>query len=201
MNRRRVLAVVGGAFVFGYLFAALFFFPGWGRRAIVTVPDMRGRPLAQARRLADRAGLEIERGTTLAHPTVRRGAVLAQDPLPGQETTRGDAVRVTLSAGPDRRPVPPVAGLLGEQAHKLLLRTGFQVRLDSVVDERPAGRIVAVEPESGTVLPLPASVLLRISRGPPPPPPPAPGEVAVPEPAVEEPKPAVDTVVTEDSVP
>lgn len=171
MNRRHLAAILGGAFLGGYLLAALLFFPGWGRRAIVTVPDLRGRSVAQARRIADRAGLQLERGATVAHPAVARGAVIAQHPLPGQETARGDQVRVLLSAGRPRRAVPPVLGLLGEQARNLLLRSGFQVGIDTVEDERPAGRIVSVQPASGTVLQLPAAVQLHLSSGPPPPPP------------------------------
>lgn len=170
MNRRQVLAVLIGGFVLGYLLVALFFFPGFGRRAIVTVPDLRGRSFAQARRLAGRQGLELERGPVVPHATMTRGAVLAQSPLPGQETTRGDQIRVILSAGPHRRAVPDVSGLLAAQARDLLLRTGFQVRLRTVQDERPAGRLIGIQPAAGSVLALPAAVELRVSSGPPPPP-------------------------------
>jgi serine/threonine-protein kinase len=168
----------------------------------VTVPDVRGRTLAQAERQIERVGLEIERGSTFAHPTVPRGAVLAQSPLPGQETSRGDAVRVTVSAGPDQRPVPDISGLSGDQARRVLANTGYQVHVEIVSDARPAGRVVAVQPAAGTVLRVPGRVLLQLSAGPPPPPPsvvgaaslPAPMEPSEPDP---EPDPEVpDTVVS-----
>lgn len=169
MTKRQILAVVGLAFLIGYAFTALLLFPGWGRGTIVAVPDVRGRSFAQAERRIERAGLVLERGTTLVHPTVPRGAVLAQVPLPGQETSRGDAVRITLSAGPDRRAVPDVSMLTGEQAHLALARTGYQVEVQTVPDNRPAGRVVAVQPAAGTVLPVAGRVLLQLSAGPPPP--------------------------------
>lgn len=205
MTKRRILIVVGVAFLVGYAFTALLFFPGWGRGTIVAVPDVRGRSLAQAERRIERAGLVLERGTTLVHPTVPRGAVLAQVPLPGQETSRGDAVRVTLSAGPDRRAVPDVSMLTGEQAHLALARTGYQVQVQTVPDTRPAGRVVAVQPAAGTVLPVAARVVLQLSSGPPPPAPdtsrgaPARRE---PEPELEvEPDDTVAAVVPPDTVP
>jgi beta-lactam-binding protein with PASTA domain len=169
-GRRFYLRVAGGvlgAFLLGYLVTTLLFFPGWGRDAIVTVPDLRGKTLGQARRLADRADLEVERGSTLVHARVPAGAVLAQSPLPGQEVTRGAEVRVILSAGPDRRPVPAVDQLTGEQAEMLLRNTGFQVRVTRVHDERPAGRVVGVSPASGTQVPVRSVVELVLSAGPP----------------------------------
>lgn len=178
---RWVVGVVLGAFVLGYLATTLVFFPGFGRGPIVTVPDLRGRSLAQARRQLDRAGLVLERGSSLVHPRVPAGAVLAQNPLPGQETSRGDAVHVTLSAGPDRRPVPPVDGLTGEQARAVLQRTGFQVQVQIVPDDRPAGRVVGLRPAPGTVLSVPAPVQLFLAQGPPPAP--VQEEAPAPEPA------------------
>ena len=181
---RWVVGVVLGAIVLGYMLSTFVFFPGFGRGPVVTVPNLRGKSLAQARRQLDRVDLVLERGSSLVHPSIPAGAVLAQNPLPGQETSRGDAVHVTLSAGPDRRPVPPVEGLTGEQAQAVLRRTGFQVRVDTVPDDRPAGRIVGLRPAPGTVLRVPAAVQLLLAQGPPPPPP---QEAAPePEPAVRE---------------
>lgn len=194
MNRRRALVIGVAAFAVGYALTVLLFFPGWwGRGTIVTVPDVRGRTLAQAERQIERVGLEIERGNTFAHPTVPRGGVLAQSPLPGQETSRGDAVRVTLSAGPDRRPVPDVSGLSGDQARRVLANTGYRVQVEMVPDDRPAGRVVAVRPAAGTVLRVPARVLLQLSVGPPPPPPSADGTASLPaQTELSEPEPEPD---------
>lgn len=165
-----------GAFVLGYLVTALVFFPGWGRRAIVTVPDLRGKPFAQARGVAEDADLHVVRGTVLFHPTVPAGAVLAQSPLPGQEVTRGAVVRVTLSGGKERLPVPDVSDLAAQQAQDLLTRIGFTVRVRSILSDRPEGRVLGTSPAAGTQVTLPAVVELTLSAGPP--------EVVVPKVAV-----------------
>ncbi|HEV2146790.1 MAG TPA: PASTA domain-containing protein [Longimicrobiaceae bacterium] len=163
----RVVGIGLGTFLLGYLLATVLVFPGFGRQAVVTVPDLRGRTLSAARGLADDAGVEVERGASLHHPTVPEGAVLAQSPLPGQEVTRGAAVRVTLSAGRERRPVPEVADLTAAQAEALLTRTGFAVRVRRVLSDRAAGRVLGVTPAPGTLVPIPGTVELSLSAGPP----------------------------------
>lgn len=163
----RVLGLGLGAFVVGYALTTLLVFPGFGRQAIVTVPDLRGRSFAAARRVADDAGVDVSRGPWLYHPTVDSGAVLAQSPLPGQEVTRGAMVRLTLSAGRERRPVPEVADLTAAQAQALLQRTGFAVRVRRVLSERAEGRVLGVKPAAGTLLPVLSAVELTLSAGPP----------------------------------
>lgn len=163
----RVVAVGLVAFAAGYLLTTVLVFPGFGRRAIVTVPDLRGRTLAAARELASDAGLGVERGDSLHHATAPAGSVLAQSPLPGQEVTRGAVVRLTLSAGRERRPVPQVDDLTAEQAETLLGRTGFAVRVRRVLSDRAAGRVLGVNPAAGTALPVAATVELLVSAGPP----------------------------------
>jgi len=178
-GRRRWLRVAGlvvGAFVVGYVLTALIFFPGWGRRAIVTIPDLRGKPFAEARRAAEDVDLHVERGSVLFHPTVRAGAVLAQSPLPGQEVTRGAAIRVTLSGGPERMPMPDVSDLAAPQAQDLLTRIGFRVRIRIVISDRPEGRVLGTVPAAGTPVSVPSVVELTLSAGPP--------EVVVPSVAV-----------------
>lgn len=163
----RVIGIGLALFALGYVLMTLFAFRGSRGDAIVTVPDLRGRTLAVAARLADRVDLEVERGSTLPHPRIRRGAVLAQTPLPGEEATRGTPIRVIVSDGPLRRAIPAVDKLPAEQARALLQQIGFRVRVQGVESEVPAGRVVGVRPAAGTVVVLPDSVRLLVSAGPP----------------------------------
>ncbi|HET7459657.1 MAG TPA: PASTA domain-containing protein [Longimicrobium sp.] len=170
-DERRLLKYIiycglGGFFV-GYVFITLLFFPGFGRSAIVTVPDVRGMTLSAASRALDKAGLEYTRGTTLNNPRMPAGRVLSQVPLPGQEAARGSNVRVILSAGPDRRPVPSIEGMDKDDAISLLQRMGFQVRLRSVRNMADEGTLLGMEPRAGTQVPMPGVVVLNLSAGPP----------------------------------
>ncbi|HEU4556206.1 MAG TPA: PASTA domain-containing protein [Longimicrobium sp.] len=156
-----------GGFFLGYLLITLLFFPGFGRSAIVTVPDVRGMPQNSARRALERAGLEMARGTTLNNPRVPAGRVLSQVPLPGQEASRGSDVRIILSAGPDKRPVPSIAGMDRDEAISLLQRMGFQVRLRHVTNTAEEGTLLGIDPKAGTQVAMPGVVVLNISAGPP----------------------------------
>jgi beta-lactam-binding protein with PASTA domain len=156
-----------GGFLVGYLFITLLFFPGFGRSAIVNVPDLRGMNLPGARRALDAAGLEMSRGPSLNNARMRAGHVLTQVPLAGQEAARGTAVRVFLSDGPDRRKVPGIAGMEKDDAIALLQRMGFQVRLRLVRSMREEGTLLGMAPHAGTSVPMPSIVVLSLSAGPP----------------------------------
>jgi beta-lactam-binding protein with PASTA domain len=164
---RWVIGTGLGAFALGYLVITLLFFPSFGRSAIVTVPDLRGKPLREAERTLDRLGLELGRGGTLANPRIRAGAVLVQSPLPGQEVTRGAEIRVVLSAGPERHPVPPIAGLTLREARTLLERFGFSVKVQRMVSDREEGTFLGMRPRAGTVAVVPSVVTITLSAGPP----------------------------------
>lgn len=163
----RVLAVGLGAFVAGYLLVWIVFFPGLGRDAIVTVPDVRNQRLPAAARVLEGAGLTVERGSTLANPTVPAGAVLAQTPLPGQEVMRGAAVQVILSSGPERHPVPSVRGMRAKRAAALLEAYGFTVAIQEVEDASPEGTILEMTPAAGAMAVVPSEIRMRVSAGPP----------------------------------
>ncbi len=153
-------------FTLGYVVTALVLFPS-GADRIVTVPDLRGAPLEVARdRLRERE-LRLEGGSLLPHPRVPRGSVIAQTPLPGQEIAVGARVGVIVSAGPERRPVPNLAGMNQEQAVRALEMTGFEPRVIEVESDRRAGTVLSQRPAPEVPLTPPAAVRLEVSKGPP----------------------------------
>lgn len=162
------LAAVAVSFAVGYLVATQLLFPREADEAdgLVGVPELFQQRVPSVRRTLEERGLALGRVDTLRHPTVAAGAVLAQDPLPGQLWGPGDSVRVTVSGGPERRTVPDVRMLRGDDAGTILRSSGFTVRVDSVFDEEAPGRVVALEPEVGDTLALPAEVRVVVSRGP-----------------------------------
>jgi len=169
-NERQVLKYVIltglAGFLVGYVFITLLFFP-FGKSPIVTVPDLRGRTEAQARRALNNLDLAMEKGGALAHPRVRAGRVLAQVPLPGQEASRGTGVRIILSSGAERRAIPAIAGLGKDDAVALLRQMGFSVRLRQIFSQQPEGKILGMEPRAGSQVPMPGVVTLTLSAGPP----------------------------------
>jgi eukaryotic-like serine/threonine-protein kinase len=153
----------------GYLYATHVVFPGSGRDIVDLgeVPDLRGMMLEEADPLLRDRGLGLGAVDSINHPTAPPGQVLGQSPLPGQLAAPLSEVELTLSLGPERRPIPDVSRLRADRALTVLQTTGFTVVVDSLETDVPAGRVASVFPEPGAVLPLPAQVWLTVSLGPP----------------------------------
>jgi serine/threonine-protein kinase len=152
----------------GYLMATRVLFPAPPPPGDVTrVPDLRGQPLPEASGSLEALGLAVQVVDSFRHPTVTAGSVVGQGPLPGQLSRVGDTVRVSLSMGPEERPIPDVTRLRVDRAQTVLEATGFQVVLDSIESDVPRGRIVSMAPEAGTVSIIPQDIMLVFSTGPP----------------------------------
>ncbi len=156
------------SFGVGFLLATRVVFPRpVTADAGVAVPALYGRERADAEREVAENGLAVGTVTEMASTTAPAGEVLAQDPVPGQELRPGAAVSFAVSSGPPDLRVPSLTGLGAATARALLERAGFQVRVQQVQDDRlPRGAVSGTDPESGTAMPLPASVLLLVSSGP-----------------------------------
>lgn len=168
----RVLAwALGGgllAFVIGYAFATLVLFPAPDPpEDLLEVPDLQGRTVASAAEVLLDGGLAMGAVDSLRHPSVDSGLVVGQAPLPGQLARPDAPVRVTVSVGTERRPIPDVTRLRGDRALRLLQATGFIVSVDSLQADEPQGSVLGVDPAPGTELPLPGEVRLTVSLGPP----------------------------------
>ncbi len=153
----------------GFLYATQVVFPAPETTAFdfVEVPDLRGLERAAAETILLELGLTAGAVDSIGHPDAPVGTVLGQTPLPGQLSLPSGTVAFSLSVGPERRPIPDVAELRTDQALTLLEATGFEIEIDSVETDVPAGRVVSTFPEAGVILPLPAVVRLSVSSGPP----------------------------------
>ena len=168
----RVLAAGAGLVVLGwfvgYLLSTRVLFPAPPPPGdLFEVPDLRGLALTSARERLAGARLTLGAVDSLLHPTVAETLILGQSPLPGQVARADSPVRVTISLGPQRRPVPDVVDLESDRASIVLQTSGFLVSTDSIESELPRGRVVGVSPPPDSVVPLPARVTMRVSTGPP----------------------------------
>lgn len=162
------LATAGAGLGLGYLVAVTLIFPVPDTPVeLQVVPDLRGQPVALAlSELAD-SGLAVSRVDSVRHPLVPAGMVIGQSPLPGPTALVRAPVRVTVSSGREVRPVPDLTRLDGSRAAELLEAGGFLVQVDTVESTVAPGRVLSMDPEPGTEVPLPGSVQLAVSSGPP----------------------------------
>lgn len=170
-GRRMLLAaaILVAAGATGFFYATQIVYPA--ERAsngdFLAVPDLTGLSEAEARVLVENRGLVLELEDSILHPRAPAGQVVGQSPLPGQLSQPGGAVHLTVSLGPERRPVPDVTRLRADRALTVLRTTGFEVSIDSVEADEPQGRVVSTRPSPGTSVTLPSQIQVSVSRGPP----------------------------------
>ena len=93
----------------------------------VAVPDLVGKTPAEARRIADAGGFQMDIERQYYSATVPEGKLLSQLPAPGTQVRRGWQIRVAQSLGPQRVEIPNVLGQSQRAAEINILRRGLNV--------------------------------------------------------------------------
>ncbi|MDH3605599.1 MAG: PASTA domain-containing protein [Acidimicrobiia bacterium] len=107
----------------------------------VTVPDLSGRTLAEARQLLEEAGLEV-----VALPEdIDLAVVVAQEPAAGIEVEEGSVVTVDLQIIPTCNPPDPVAPGAGE----VIISVFFDCGNDTTLPSAGIG-VPRIVPDPGT---------------------------------------------------
>jgi beta-lactam-binding protein with PASTA domain/tRNA A-37 threonylcarbamoyl transferase component Bud32 len=132
---------------------------------ITSVPSVVGDSEADATAQLEEAGFAVEVTSSRAFDVeIPVGHVVRQDPV--AEARRGATVQLTLSAGPAQVDVPELRDTDQAAAEERLDGLGLTSDVELVFDEEvEAGRVVATEPTSGTVVDEGSQVLLRVSQG------------------------------------
>lgn len=160
------LATLLGTFLAGYVIAALILFPAPIFAADTVVPRVIGLDRETARAAIAEAGLTPDDGEEVTHPTAPRGTVVWQDPPPGVAVPERSAVTMDVSAGPQRVPVPDLAGYEQELARRLIDAAGLQVgRVERTQAPVPRDVVVNTRPPAGTPLLPQSPVTLVVSEG------------------------------------
>lgn len=157
--------VLAGAFVVGYLIAAIFLFPAPLFTATISVPRLLGMSQAEATEVLENARLSVGQVESTTHPTAASGDVIWQDPPPGVRLEEGTAVRLTVSRGPQRVPVPDLAGYDVDLATRLAQAAGLGVRRVESQAPVPAGVLVNTRPPAGGTLSPGDTVTMLVSVG------------------------------------
>ena len=93
----------------------------------VTVPDLVGRTPAEARRIVEARGLQLEVERQFYSGSVPEGRILSQLPSGNTQVRRGWQVRVAQSLGPQRVQIPSALGESERAAEMNIRRRGLDV--------------------------------------------------------------------------
>jgi serine/threonine-protein kinase len=155
-----------GTLVFGYLLAALVFFPAPIFASSRAIPRVLGLEEAAARERLTADGLRVAAVARAAHPTARAGTVVWQEPPPGIVAPEATDVTLTVSEGPRRIPVPDVSGYEAEEGRMLIEAAGLKVgSTDAVQAPTPRNIVVNTRPQAGATLAPGSPVTLVVSVG------------------------------------
>ncbi|MEF9882449.1 Stk1 family PASTA domain-containing Ser/Thr kinase [Streptomyces sp. P9-A4] len=133
----------------------------------VKVPNLRNKPLAEARRTLEQQGLAVGVITSSFSETVDQGSVIGSDPEPGTERAPDSAVALVVSKG-SPIDVPDVTGETVEAATATLQEAGLTVRVapERVNSPEDAGAVAAQSLAEGSRAAEGDTITLTVSKGP-----------------------------------
>jgi serine/threonine-protein kinase len=131
----------------------------------VSVPDVVGSSVGEARSELEAAGLAVEvtrEETQDADPDT----VVGQDPEGGTEVDEGSTVTLTVAEEPERVAVPEVVGLDESRAAERLSGAGLEVDVREQPVERPSedGRVLDQAPGAGREVERGSRVTITVGR-------------------------------------
>lgn len=134
------------------------------RRSGVEVPDVVGKPQAQAEQMLKDNGL-VPKAAQQPSDAVANGNVISQDPAAGASAKKDSTVTINVSSGADMVPIP--AGLVGmkvDDAVDRLQKAGLVPGFDQGASSQPANHVYKTAPNQGPV-PKGSKVILYVSTG------------------------------------
>ncbi|MGA2533448.1 MAG: PASTA domain-containing protein [Candidatus Aminicenantales bacterium] len=161
------LATYSLLFLIIFFLAAIVFSQVILKGEAVTVPDITGKTVAQARAELSRKDLSVAQGGSEFDDHVERGIILRQDPAPDSRIRVTEVVQVVTSAGSRRVRVPNLENKSLESALTLLQASGlFKGKLTQIHTSRyPAGRVIAQKPAADEAVERNGQVGLLLSQG------------------------------------
>ncbi len=134
---------------------------------IVKVPNLKHKPLDEARRILEEQGLAPGVVTTVFSTTVAQGAVIGSDPEPGTERAPDSAVALVVSKGAPVD-VPDVTGETVADATATLQEAGLKVSVapERVHSAEEAGSVAAQSLAEGSRAAKGDAITLTVSKGP-----------------------------------
>jgi eukaryotic-like serine/threonine-protein kinase len=114
----------------------------------VAVPNLVGKTLAEARRIAEQSGLQVAVERQYYSASVPEGGILSQLPPAGTQVRRGYQVRVAESLGPQRVDIPDVLGQSERAAELNIRRRGLDVGTVAAIQMSgiPANQVLSQSP-------------------------------------------------------
>jgi beta-lactam-binding protein with PASTA domain len=133
------------------------------RPIVVTVPELRGFPIAEAEQRLKEGRLRV--GARSTRPSLPpEGEVVDQKPPPGTEVKVGTPVDVAVGDG-SRTRVPAIVGEIEGAALERLAAAGLRAgERGAEESERPEGEVLRQQPAEGSVVARGSEIAYRVAK-------------------------------------
>jgi serine/threonine-protein kinase len=161
------LALSSLLFLILFFLSAVIFSQVLLRSETVTVPDLTGETVGQARAELAKKDLSVAQSGTELSDRWERGLIVRQDPAAGSRIRVTKVVGVVTSSGSEKVTVPDLAGKSLDEALTMLQAAGLlKGKLTQVHTPRlAAGRVLDQKPAPGAVVERNLPVGLLLSQG------------------------------------
>ena len=133
----------------------------------IVVPDVTGKPSAEAQATITSAGLKMVVTGQVASDSIAQDSVVSEEPTAGTKVRRGSQLGVILSSGKPTASVPAVVGLELSAASSAV--TGAGLTVGQVTNQAnstfPANTVISETPVAGTHVTAGTAVNLLVSSG------------------------------------
>ena len=147
---KKLLATI--VLLFVLLAGGIFYFFGSSKPEIA-VPDVNGKPVAEAQQALEAQGFKVEIENKV-DTSVKPGIVLRMDPVAGIKRKEGATITLVVSGTEKTIAVPKVVGLKQDQAEKLLAEK--KLRIEKIEykweQDKPDGIILSQSPDDKSQL-------------------------------------------------
>ncbi len=169
MSKKSLINIPISALAFANLFflSAVVFSQIILKGETVSVPELSGKTLPEAKVLLERKDLGLSRRGTESSDAWEAGRIVRQDPAPGSRIRVTKVVGVVTSSGSRKVAVPGLEGRSLEAAMPLLRDSGlFKGRITQIHTPRAAaGKILAQRPRAAEMAERNSPVGLLVSQG------------------------------------
>ena len=138
-----------------------------GERARTYVPPMLGKTWDEAHYEAQQAGIRIREEGRMYNNNYREGQICSVSPTTGTLLERDSLVKVRISKGPARHPVPDLIGLPEPDAYRVVTEDKFTIgKITPEYNDRiPMNSVISQSPAPGVMRVPGSSITLVISLG------------------------------------
>lgn len=162
------IVILVSAFGLGFLIFNFLIMPrivGSGKN--ITVPNLIGKPMAEAQKIILTQGLELGNVRAVYDTIYAHSYVVGQKPLAGSVVRSGRSVNLIVSKGPQLVKIPFLEQMSIDQGLRVLTSLGItQISIDSLRSSTIAnGKIIGLEPGPGSEMPLSGRLKIFVSSG------------------------------------